>query len=138
MTSWFAVALGGAFAGWSAWELVRGLRARGWPAAPGRLLEVGAKERQIRGRRYVAAVRYEYAVGSAALSGTRLEFGWDRLYRSPERAVRALGGLVPGAAVPVRYNPRDPRDAVLRPGTRVSTVVILALGVAIMALGARP
>ncbi len=116
---------------------MRGLRAARWPVAAGRVLEAGAQERQSRGRRYVPSARYEYTVGEQVLVGTRLNFGWDRLYGSPHAAERALRGLASGAAVRVHYNPQDPRDAVLWPGARPMMVVLLVLGVAIMGLGVR-
>ncbi|HEY0931215.1 MAG TPA: DUF3592 domain-containing protein [Gemmatimonas sp.] len=137
MTSWIAIILGSAFAGSSAWELARGWRAARWPVATGRLLEAGAQERQSRGTRYVPAVRYEYTVAGQALTATRLRFGWDRLYGSPEAAERALLGMKPGATVPVHYNPQNPPDAVLWPGVRPMMVVLLVIGLAMIGLGVR-
>lgn len=137
MTSWYSLALGAVFAGSGAWELSRGLRARRWPTAVGRVLEASAQVRQSRGRRYVPAVRYAYTVGSEELVGTRLAFGWDRLYGSPEAAERALAGLAADAAVHVYYNPANPRDAVLRPGGSLVSAGLLVAGLGVIALSIR-
>src|SRR5262249_50737713 len=115
--SWFSIGLGALFAGFSGWELWRGLWALQWPVAPGRMLEIGARKHRARGTRYTPTVRYTYKVGQQMLEGTRLDFGVQLLSGSAEGAQAELEPLVPGAEVIVRYNPRRPTDAVLRPGT---------------------
>lgn len=128
--NWFFALLGAALAAWSAHEYWRGRASLSWPAADGEVMSSTVRER--RGRRgpfYESDVEYRYAVGGVEFTGRRPSFGGVRLAeRSPAVAYAELGGLEPGARVPVYYDPRDPRRSVLRPGSRREDLGFVAIG----------
>lgn len=136
-SDWLCSAIGALFAGVSAWEILRGARTLRWPETSGRVIDVGVRERQARGTRYLPTIRYRYDVGGSVFVASRVRFGLQLLYRAPGAAGRALGALPPGREVRVYYNPKKPSEAVLGRGVTILTLVFLVAGILFVALAAR-
>jgi len=117
--------------------LVNSARVRGWPVAPGRITERGVGPSTTTGasrpgRYFEPRVRYAYSVDGKSYTGTRLSpvtaaYGEDH--------ARRVADKLPDA-VDVRYNPRDPADAYLKPASLGLAVIALLAGVVCMAGGA--
>jgi hypothetical protein len=135
---WFPLTLGAAVLAVGCFGVWRGWRARAWPTARGEVVEVGVRWAGAMSRGAHPTIRYRYVVDGRPLEGTRLQFG-AQFGRWSERSARAaLGPLSPGAPVTVRYDPRDPSDAVLRPEPTVGDGVALLVGVVLVVLGFAP
>jgi len=104
-------------------------RIRGWPVARGRIDErsvgpsttTGASRP---GRYFEPRVRYSYSVEGKSYTGDRVspvKAAYD------EKHARHVVDKLPDA-VDVRYNPRDPGDAYLRPASRALAVVVMIVG----------
>jgi hypothetical protein len=112
---------------WMAWVATS---SRGWPTAPGQILEARVESRRIAPadlgvpEKHRAAVRYRYTVHGEDFEGTRVSFGdfiWTQFRLS---AARLVAELDPGAVVAVYYDPSQPKRAVLRPGINLSLAVV--------------
>jgi Protein of unknown function (DUF3592) len=127
---WIGTAIGLFCTGLCGHSLWRGLRALRWPASTGRVLEVTvyrSRHGGLSSGRYEPRVRYEYEVAGHRYIGDRLTFGLIAL-RSSVHAAEKLFRQKPGDAVRVRYDPRRPDRAVLRPGTTFMTFWVLSIG----------
>jgi hypothetical protein len=90
---------------------------RTWPRVTGRLLQVRPKEQSgnFDDDLLIPFVQYEYRVDGELHFGSEIDFSGSAGVE-PEVFDRKVAGLRPGDAVPVSYDPRDPRRSVLRPG----------------------
>jgi hypothetical protein len=108
----------------------RALASRHWPETTGRVVAVSVARIWFpRGSLHFPDVRYEYRVGDAQLSGTRLGFATRLPWISRGEAHYAVQHEYPrGKGVAVRYNPDDSQDAVLEPGIRAGLWTLIILG----------
>ena len=111
--------------------------ARGWPVATGKITErttgpsttSGASRP---GRYFEPRVTYTYTVDGKPYQGHRIGLttdGYDQ-----DKAQRVADDLP--ASVDVHYNPRDPSDALLQPGSTSSGILLLILGALGLLVGA--
>ena len=115
-------------------DVIRTLRPAGWPTTQGRVLSTQVRRDSAsfinwysnttaRWDRFF--LRYSYSVGGQQYYGNRID-GLSSTDGSPY-ALRNQERYAAGAAVTVRYNPRDPSDAVLETpiplGAAVRTVL---------------
>lgn len=84
--------------------------------------------------KYQADVQYEYNVGGAAYSSSRVSFAPDT--SADLRYVQTVVHRYPvGAEVTVRYDRSDPREAVLETGIHSGSTVQVVLGLALVFFG---
>jgi hypothetical protein len=117
--------------------LVKSARVRGWPVVPGRITERGVGASTTTGasrpgRYFEPRVRYTYSVEGTPYTGTRLS---PVTAAYGEAQAKRVADKLPDA-VTVRYNPRDPADAYLKPASLGLAVLALLVGVVCVAGGA--
>jgi hypothetical protein len=117
----FVVMIFNVFIGWNVYHSVRSMN---YPTAPGVVLasevesHMGGKNNDT--RMYSAQVNYQYRVGDQVYTSDRCRYG--EMSSSGSGSARATVAKYPaGAEVEVRYNPRDPSDAVLEGGVSGDT-----------------
>ncbi len=95
----------------------------GWPVIDGKVIESSIKRRVDKSSegpditRYIPQVRYAYMVGGVALEGVTIRIGLaDFGYTIEQRARDHVGRYPAGTAVSVRYDPANPKMAVLEAG----------------------
>jgi hypothetical protein len=103
-----------------AWDLIDGLRSRGWPTVRGRILGHGFSLGATKHPGDDSVVfAYEYTVGGVEYRGARFDYaGRNRVAESAE----LMETYFPGRRVMVHYDPKRPDRAVLQPGIGVWTV----------------
>ncbi len=115
-------------------QLLDALEARGWPQTTATILDARIERRMGAGPRSTGAsypvVRYRYRVGDREYIGHRI--GWAEGGSTHEWARSIIREYRPGATVPVYYDPRDPSQALLRPGLTRGVSISLLLGVTFM------
>ena len=97
----------------------RGMSARNWPSAAGRMVEAAVIEQQvvsrIRHSLFVPHVRFEYEAIGRSYSSTRVStIALDHSSSDRESVEAFLLAYAPGMAVVVRVNPEEPSFAVRR------------------------
>jgi hypothetical protein len=117
---------------WGARRVSREVRRRrGWPTAPGTILERGVGPAMGDGA-FVPLVRYAYTVGGR-------EYVNDQVYviRRTGMLARGVRRLVDGLPdpVPVHYNPADPADSYLLAQPRSSFWLAAGFGAVATAVG---
>ena len=119
------------------YQIRRGRASESWPSTPG---VVGPRPRA----RFIAfpvpwifgRFSYTYRVDGQDYVGRRIWFGSDLALRTPNPAYTWLGdSYPPGAAVKVRYNPRNPGESALKPGVSPGTYVLAAVSTVLILLG---
>ena len=108
--------------------------ARGWPVAPGQIVERGVGPSTTSGasrpgRYFEPRVTYRYTVGGKPYSGHRIGLGTAAY---DEDQARRVADDLP-ERVDVHYNPADPADAVLQPSSIGAAIAVL-IGGALAAL----
>ncbi len=95
----------------------------GWPVIGGKVIESGIKKRVDKSSegpditRYIPQVRYAYTVGGVVHEGATIRIGLaDFGYAIEQRAREHVGRYPAGTAVSVRYDPANPKTAVLEAG----------------------
>lgn len=101
-----------------------------WPTASGRITRAAVMAEEIedrrdddadkpprRSRRYQIDLRYAYHVGGRDLTGTAVGGGWTPVFGRRADADAAAALYREGQFVTVHYDPADPSNAVLEPGT---------------------
>ncbi len=118
------------FAGLGGFLVRKGLAYRGeaaamsaWPAVEGEILDSSVRKRVDSGydsadiARYIPEVRYAYKIGGVAQEGTTIRVGLgDFGYVSEQQAREHVARYPAGARVAVRYDPENPKTAVLETG----------------------
>jgi hypothetical protein len=109
-----------------------------WPVTDGRIT-ASRVERVKQGgdgkATYTADITYEYALDGRTFEGDRVWFG-DDYSASDASAFRAAVGRYPvGQAVKVHYDPAEPAESVLEPGTTWSGSALYFIGLGLMTLG---
>ncbi len=108
-----------------------------WPVTDGRI--TGSRVERVKqkkgGTTYTADITYEYALDGRTFEGDRVWFG-DDYSASDASAFRAAVGRYPvGRAVKVHYDPAEPAESVLEPGTTWSGSALYFIGLGLMTLG---
>lgn len=105
----------------SAFSLVRNhlraAEARAWPSAQGRIVE--SRVRTLHAQEvgntgdFLPDVRYDFVVQGRSYRGDTIWLDERRSFGSANVAARELAFLEAGTAIEVKYNPANPREAVL-------------------------
>lgn len=116
-------------------EIYRGIASGAWPAAQGTviandLLEQERRRSTTSARRdeapaYSNRIRYAYEVAGRRYHGERI--GFTSSFPTRKAVVQRHEDLAVGGPVTVYYNPADPADAVLEPGTGAYPFIYLAI-----------
>jgi hypothetical protein len=113
----------------------RALRSRHWPRVTGRITTSRAIE--VSGPRgslaLTPSIRYEYSVNGRTYESNTVTYGSF----SRPLTEDLLSEFPTGATVNVSYDPSAPSHAVLRPGVDSAEIFFTALGLAVLAYGAR-
>lgn len=109
-------------------KVSRAMQSKRWPGVMGEILSAGTKRVEFsgvqeRGGRDSAAAavvdfRYRYVVDGEAYEGTRVTFS-DFVNKTSGSLEKLQAQFARAGAVTVYYNPADPADGVLVPGTSV-------------------
>ena len=111
--------------------------ARGWPRTTGVVTSCRRKEcRDAEGRRtFKEVISYRFDVDGDEVIGRRACFGDCWATNVGFFVQRVMSRYPAGSEVSVRYNPANPRDAVLEPGMNPLLVQNILIGVLLVALG---
>lgn len=112
-----------------------------WPSVQGTVRSSGVREetsssgsRRSSSTTYHASVVYDYQVGGQAYQGERISYG-EYGTGDSGRAQKIAAGYPEGAEVRVYYQPDDPQESVLEPGTGGVPWFFLAMGSAFASVG---
>ena len=86
--------------------------------------------------RYQVDLRYAYQVGKYDFTGLAPNWGWTGIYGMREAAEKAAALYTRGQPVVVHYDPAQPGNAVLEPGSRKGSMAPLIFGLIFGAAGA--
>jgi hypothetical protein len=110
-------------------------KANRWEKTTGKILTSGVKRifthnptgsyYSYRSSNYAPEITYEYQVLNRVYRGSRIEFGYEQVFRDEQRAKAAANLYRQGDIVDVFYNPDSPFDAVLSIATSDITQVAL-------------
>ncbi len=117
-----ATATGGAGTGYYLIQVISASRAKGWPVVTGTVTSSRVEQTpSLRlGPNYKPRVEYAYAIGGVTYRGDQLRFD-DDPYAFRSSATSRLVGYAPGASIAVYYDPDDPSNSVLKPGSEWRT-----------------
>jgi hypothetical protein len=126
----YTVALGCVIAGLALFYLRRGFSSQWWPTIEARVTSSNLDEDSD--GQFSVDVTYSYAVGDETYTRTENLTVWLPTRENAESVLRQhpVGGMVE-----VRYNPSQPRVAVLRPGISAWLWLWLAIGAGMTSLG---
>jgi hypothetical protein len=115
---------------------LRARASRGWPRVSGVLehsevLVAAGMTRRPRGLSSAPYIAYEYRVNGSVYGGSRVRFGPMASLGSR----RWIGAHVPGSSVSVAYDPRKPVLSTLVSGVSAMLMAMIALMLAVDALG---
>ena len=105
-------------------------RTRGWPTAPGKILERAVGRSVGRGRAHALRITYTYEVGGKEYRGERVHPVGEVGYLDAERRLAALPD-----PIPVHYDPADPASAYLVPMPAVTVWLALVFGTVALLIG---
>ena len=106
-----------------------GEKAKTWPSIAGKMVRIENKTVATgKGTVSHTDILYEYVVNGEHYSGNRLRFG---LYQ----ANRYLNEVVEGSPVVIYYNPTRPEESTLYPGSDLSLLIPIAIGLGFIVLG---
>ncbi len=107
-------------------SLFQAIASYGWPATSGNVVGANVEESSGGGESDYTVrtpkLEYAYQVGGASHVGTRITLS-DRTLGSPAEAAAFLKEFQKGAAVTVRYHPKEPSKCVLRPGVSFGNIM---------------
>ena len=118
--------------GFLLWQLIKGMKAKNWPTAQGRVVDSRVSTSYSydddgdRSTTYGAEISYRYDIDGSEYSGHRRTFS-DFSSSNRRRAEKIVAQYMPGTDVPVYYRPDDPEESVLEPGINVVSVLFLLL-----------
>jgi hypothetical protein len=120
-----------------------------WPTASGTVTASDVIEEEIEDtdnendksrirmiHRYQVDLRYAYQVGQRDFTGLAPNWGWTGIYGTREAAEKAAAQYARGEPVVVHYDPAQPGNAVLEPGSRKGSMAPLIFGLIFGAAGA--
>ncbi len=130
-----ATATGGAGASYYLLCVFSGSVAKRWPVVAGVVTSSTIQQTPSRlGSYYKPRVKYTYAVAGVTYTGNRRRFDDDD-YAFKASATSRLAKYVPGAQIPVHYDPGDPSCSVLQPGTEWRTYSYIVFFGALLLVG---
>jgi hypothetical protein len=114
-------------------DIYFGWKSKRWPTTQGRVMEWGTYAGpDITTADDSAAIGYEYEVGGVKYASRRLDY-------AGRGAGRLMGSVLvrysQGESVSVRYDPGEPRRALLEPGIALGNIIRLLCGFFVIALG---
>ena len=116
-------------------EVVQAKQIRSWPTVVGSVASSGIDEAVNRkGRRYRPVILYRYEVDGRTYESDTVCGNDAKSYPDRADAEGLLEEVVSGGSPTVYYNPEDPGQAVLTPGSLVRAWSITATGAALLAL----
>ncbi len=131
--------------GYYGYRLIRKARASaGWPAAQGKIESSTVDVEKERERdsdgdihyktKYIPNIVYQYQVDGMDFMGDQISFG-STSSSSPGWAYKMRDQYPEGSEVAVYYDPEKPQEAVLQPGAKGTTYIVLVIGVAFAITG---
>lgn len=123
-------------AGAIVWKLIKGLKAKNWPTASGSVVDsqITMHYDDDGDRMYGTAITYRYAVDGLDYSGNKRTFV-EYSSNNRNRAENIVAMYAPEMPVQVFYNPEDPEEAVLEPGTNGGMFLVLLVPLIFIGLG---
>ncbi|MFH0945322.1 MAG: DUF3592 domain-containing protein [Planctomycetota bacterium] len=116
-------------------EVVQAKQSRSWPTVVGSVASAGINETVNRkGRRYLPVIRYRYEVGGQTYESDTVSGRTAKSYPERSDAQGHLEEVVSGGSPTVHYNPDNPGQAVLTPGSLWRAIGITGIGVILLAL----
>lgn len=117
-------------------NLIRGRRSRNWPTVPGIVMDsqVTSYYDDEGDRMYGVAIMYRYEVDGLEFTSARRTFG-EFNSSNQGRAQRIVAQYLTGSNVQVYYDPDDPSEAVLEPGTNATSILFFLLPLIFIGLG---
>ncbi len=123
---------------WGIGTLLKAQKSSNWPSTSGLIVFSGVKSKDSKKHpsdkafdaaptSYQAAIKYKYAVNGKVYTGDTLYFG-DIGIRTRSRAEKIVLRYPKGEKVPVFYDPKKPKTAVLMPGITKDSFGLLGLG----------
>jgi len=130
------IIFGAAMAAWGVRTILRAWSSRDWPTTPGVILtsEIAATS-DSDGTAYKPLITYTYTVDGVEHRGDTLAVGMKYLFAGLAYAQRHVKKYPAGTAVPVAYDPCDPRRAVLEPGLSLRNCWQVGFGLAFFLSG---
>ena len=122
------------------WRLLKGLKAKHWPTAPGLVIdsqvttEYGYDDEGDQTVNYDAAISYRYEVGGYAHTGNRRSFTAVRP-SSMKAAQKIVDQYAVGTSVKVFYQLDEPDESVLEPGGGTFIIVLMIVPLILIAVG---
>ncbi len=126
--------------GFLLWQLIKGMKAKNWPTAQGKVVSsrvttnISRDSDGDRSTTYGAEINYRYEVDGYEYSGDRRSFA-DYSSSNRRRAEKIIARFAPGAEVDVYYRPDDPEKSVLEPGINLVSVLFLLLPAIFLVVG---
>ena len=126
--------------GFLLWQLIKGMKAKNWPTAQGRVIDsrvstsVSYDDDGDRSTTYGAEISYSYDIDGYEYSGHRRSFS-DFSSSNRRRAEKIVARYAPGTNMPVYYRPDDPEESVLEPGINLVSVLFLLLPAIFLVIG---
>lgn len=135
------VCIVGGFVGlpWALGYAADALASASWPTTPGRVLEreVVQTDNQVweRQQSHQPRVRYTYTVDGQPYESTQLAFDFNAQYQIRSEAMDQISPYLLDLPVDVFYEPGNPANAVLRPGSDWRSYRPLVFAIAPVVLG---
>ena len=109
---------------------------RDWPSVPGVITRSAVATKRSDGKTmYSSDVVYRYQVEGRELTCNSVFFGGNTSSSNSSAAYNVTGRYPEGAEVDVYYEPEDPANAVLEPGTRWQSYIVFGLGLVFLIVG---
>ena len=132
------ILIGAGLAWYARRQRARAEVAKQWPTADGTIVSsyVGTRSTDADGVSvtHVAVVNFSYQVSGASYQSNRLTFGGN-VEGSQAKMTELVGEYPAGKIVPVRYDPKNPATAVLRPDITSAANTMFWVGLLIVAIG---
>jgi hypothetical protein len=109
---------------------------RDWPSVPGVITRSAVATKRSDGKTmYSSDVVYRYQVEGRELTCNSVFFGGNTSSSNSAAAYNVTGRYPEGAEVDVYYEPENPANAVLEPGTRWQSYIVFGIGLVFLIVG---
>jgi len=109
---------------------------RDWPSVPGVITRSAVATKRSDGKTmYSFDVVYRYQVEGRELTCNSVFFGGNTSSSNSSAAYKVTGRYPEGAEVDVYYEPENPANAVLEPGTRWQSYIVFGIGLVFLIVG---